>query len=70
METELHLRLAYLAPETSKISLNKISGNGKVVTKSEGTCMVIGSDQHARGIPARPHKAYIEKYQLKSPHDV
>jgi hypothetical protein len=50
----------------------------KVVTKSEGTCVVIGSDQHPRGIPNCPFKvgdtliitykqgtAPVEKYQLK-----
>jgi hypothetical protein len=49
-----------------------------VVTKSEGTCVVIGSDQHPRGIPDCPFKvgdtliitykqgtAPVEKYQLK-----
>jgi hypothetical protein len=51
----------------------------KVVTKSEGTCAVIGSDQHPRGIPDCPYKigdtliitykqgmATVEKYQLKT----
>jgi hypothetical protein len=50
----------------------------KVVTKSEGTCVVIGSDQHPRGIPNCPFRvgdtliitykqgtALVEKYQLK-----
>ncbi|MDQ6667244.1 MAG: hypothetical protein M3Y53_03335 [Thermoproteota archaeon] len=55
-----------------------VTGQAKVVTKSEGTCVVIGSDQHPRGIPNCPYKlgdtliitykqgmASVEKYQLK-----
>jgi len=50
----------------------------KIVTKSEGTCVVVGSDQHPRGIPGCAFKvgdtliitykqgmASVEKYQLK-----
>jgi hypothetical protein len=56
-----------------------VTDQEKVVTKSEGTCAVIGSDQHPRGIPNCPYKvgdtliithkqgmADVEKYQLKS----
>ncbi len=56
-----------------------IMDQAKIVTKSEGTCGVIGSDQNPRGIPACPYKigdtlvitykqgmAYVEKYQLKT----
>lgn len=56
-----------------------VTDQEKVVTKSEGTCVVIGSDQHPRGIPNCPYKvgdtliithkqgmADVEKYQLKS----
>ena len=55
-----------------------VTDQAKVVTKSEGTCVVIGSDQHPRGIPDCPYKigdtliiiykqgmASVEKYQLK-----
>ena len=58
---------------------NDVTDQEKVVTKSEGTCVVIGSDQHPRGIPNCPygvgdtliitHKqgmAEVEKYHLKS----
>ena len=56
-----------------------VTDQAKVVTKSEGTCVVIGSDQHPRGIPDCPYKigdtliiiykegmASVEKYQLKT----
>jgi hypothetical protein len=56
-----------------------VTDQAKVVTKSENTCVVIGSDQHPRGIPACPYKigdnliitykqgtAPVEKYQLKN----
>ena len=56
-----------------------VTDQEKVVTKSGSTCVVIGSDQHPRGIPACPYKigdtliitykqgmASGEKYQLKS----
>ncbi len=56
-----------------------ITDQAKVVTKSEGTCGVIGSDQNPRGIPDCPYKivdtlaitykqgmASFEKYQLKT----
>ncbi len=56
-----------------------VTDQAKVVTKSEGTCVVIGSDQHPRGIPNCQFKigdtliitykqgtAPVEKYQLKS----
>ncbi len=55
-----------------------ITDQAKVVTKSEGICSVIGSDQHPRGIPDCPYKpgdtliitykqgmASVEKYQTK-----
>jgi len=55
-----------------------VTNQQKVVTKSEGTCVVIGPDQHPRGIPNCPFKvgdtliitykqgeASVEKYQLK-----
>jgi hypothetical protein len=55
-----------------------VTDQEKVVTKSEGTCVVIGSDEHPRGIPDCPYKvgdtliithkqgeAPVEKYQLK-----
>lgn len=55
-----------------------VTDQEKVVTKSETTCAVIGSDQHPRGIPDCPYKvgdtliitykqgmASVEKYQLK-----
>ncbi len=55
-----------------------VTGQAKIVTKSEGTCVVIGSDQHPRGIPDCQYKigdtliitykqgmASVEKYQLK-----
>ena len=55
-----------------------VTDQAKVVTKSESTCVVIGSDQHPRGIPACPYKigdtliitykqgtASVERYQLK-----
>lgn len=58
---------------------NGVTDQQKVVTKSEGTCVVIGLDQHPRGIPNCPYKigdtliitykqgmASIEKYRLKS----
>lgn len=58
---------------------NDVTEQAKVVTKSEGTCVVIGSDQHPRGIANCPYKvgdilvitfkqgtAPIEKYH-KSP---
>ena len=57
---------------------SNITDQEKVVTKSEGTCVVIGSDQHPRGISNCPFKvgdtlmitykqgtAPVEKYQLK-----
>ncbi len=31
-----------------------VTDQEKVVTKAAGTCVVIGSDQHPRGIPACP----------------
>lgn len=56
-----------------------VTDQQKVVTKSEGTCVVIGPDQHPRGIPNCPFKvgdtliitykqgeASVEKYQLKT----
>ncbi|MFY9797104.1 MAG: hypothetical protein WAJ93_15585 [Candidatus Nitrosopolaris sp.] len=56
-----------------------VTGQVKVVTKSEGTCVVIGSDQHPWGISDCPFKigdtliitykqgtTPIEKYQLKT----
>ncbi len=56
-----------------------VTDQAKVVTKSEGTCVVIGSDQHPRGIPDCPYKigdtliitykqgmAPVERYQLKT----
>jgi hypothetical protein len=56
-----------------------VTDQAKVVSKSEGTCAVIGSDQHPRGIPNCPYKigdtliitykqgmASVEKYQLKT----
>jgi hypothetical protein len=56
-----------------------VTDQEKVVTKSGSTCVVIGSDQHPRGIPACPYKigdtliitykqgtASVEKYQLKN----
>jgi hypothetical protein len=56
-----------------------VTDQAKVVTKSEGTCVVIGSDQHPRGIPDCQYKigntliitykqgmAAVEKYQLKN----
>jgi hypothetical protein len=55
-----------------------VTDQEKVVTKSEGTCVVIGPDQHPRGISNCPFKvgdtliitykqgtAPVEKYQLK-----
>ena len=55
-----------------------ITDQEKVISKSEGTCVVIGSDQHPRGIPDCQFKvgdtliitykqgtAPVEKYQLK-----
>jgi hypothetical protein len=58
---------------------NDVTDKQKVVTKSEGTCVVIGADQHPRGIPNCPYKigdtltvtykqgmASVEKYQLKN----
>lgn len=55
-----------------------VTDQEKVVTKSEGTCVVIGPDQHPRGIANCPFKvgdtliitykqgeASVEKYQLK-----
>ena len=58
---------------------NDVTDQQKVVTKSEGTCVVIGADQHPRGIPDCPYKigdtliitykqgmASIDKYRLKS----
>jgi hypothetical protein len=55
-----------------------VTDQEKVVTKSETTCVVIGADQHPRGIPDCPYKvgdtliitykqgmASVEKYQLK-----
>jgi hypothetical protein len=55
-----------------------VTDKQKVVTKSEGTCVVKGVDQHPRGIPNCPYKigdtltvtykqgrASVEKYQLK-----
>ena len=33
-----------------------VTDQEKVVTKSESTCVVIGSDQHPVGIPACPDK--------------
>jgi hypothetical protein len=35
---------------------NDVTDQAKVVTKSEGTCVVIGSDQHPRGIANCPYK--------------
>lgn len=56
-----------------------VTDQEKVVTKSGSTCVVIGSDQHPRGIPSCPYKigdtliitykqgtASVEKYQLKN----
>ena len=56
-----------------------VTEQAKIVTKSEGTCVVVGSDQHPRGIPDCVYKvgdtliitykqgmASVEKYQLKS----
>jgi len=56
-----------------------VTDQAKVVTKSDGTCVVIGSDQHPRGIPDCQYKigdnliitykqgtAAVEKYQLKN----
>lgn len=56
-----------------------VTDQAKVVTNSEGTCVVIGSDQHPRGIPDCHYKVGdtliitykqgttgVEKYQLKS----
>jgi hypothetical protein len=56
-----------------------VTDQAKVVIKSGGTCIVIGSDQHPRSIPNRPYKVgdilvvtykqgtvSIEKYQLKT----
>jgi len=58
---------------------SEVTDQAKVVTKSEGTCVVIGSDQHPRGIPDCQYKigdtliitykqgmASVDKYQLKS----
>jgi hypothetical protein len=55
-----------------------VTNQEKVISKSEGTCVVIGSDQHPRGIPDCQFKvgdtliitykqgtAPVEKYQLK-----
>ena len=55
-----------------------VTDQAKIVTKSNGTCVVIGSDQHPRGISNCPYKpgdtliitykqgmASVEKYQLK-----
>lgn len=57
----------------------EVTGQAKVVTKSEGTCVVISSDQHPRGIPDCQYRvgdtliitykqgmAAVDKYQLKS----
>ena len=33
-----------------------VTDQAKVVTKSDGTCVVIGSDQHPRGIPDCQYK--------------
>ena len=57
---------------------SNVTDQAKVVTKSEGTCVVIGSDQHPRGIPNCQYKvgdiliitykqgtADIETYKLK-----
>jgi hypothetical protein len=59
-------------------TIDDVTDQEKVVTKSEGTCVVIGPDQHPRGIPNCPFKvgdtliitykqgtAPVEKYQLK-----
>ncbi|MFZ0897071.1 MAG: hypothetical protein WAZ77_21425 [Candidatus Nitrosopolaris sp.] len=56
-----------------------ITDQVKVVIKSEGTCVVIGSDQHPRAIPDCQYQigdtliitykqgmAAVEKYQLKN----
>jgi hypothetical protein len=56
-----------------------VTDQAKVVTKSEGTCVVIGSDQHPRAIPDCQYKigdtliitykqgmAAVEKYRLKN----
>jgi hypothetical protein len=58
---------------------SEVTDQAKVVTKSQGICVVIGSDQHPRGIPDCPYKvgdtliinykqgmAPVDKYQLKS----
>jgi len=58
---------------------NEVRDQVKVVTKSEGTCAVIGSDEHPRAIPDCQYKigdtliisykqgmASVDKYQLKS----
>jgi len=58
---------------------SEVTDQAKVVTKSQGTCVVIGSDQHPRGIPDCQYKigdtliitykqgmAPVDKYQLKS----
>jgi hypothetical protein len=56
-----------------------VTDQAKVITKSGSTCVVIGSDQHPRGISSCPYKigdtliitykqgtASVEKYQLKN----
>jgi hypothetical protein len=55
-----------------------VTDQSKIVIKSAGTCVVVGSDQHPRGISNCPYKigdtlvitykqgmASIEKYRLK-----
>lgn len=55
-----------------------ITEQSKIIIKSAGTCVVVGSDQHSRGISNCPYKAgdtlvitykqgtaSIEKYRLK-----
>lgn len=58
---------------------SEVTDQAKVVTKSQGTCVVIGSDQHPRGIPDCQYKigdtliitykqgmAPVDRFQLKS----
>jgi len=58
---------------------SEVTDKARVVTKSEGTCVVIGSDQHPRGISDCQYKigdiliitykqgmASVDKYQLKN----
>jgi len=58
---------------------SEVTDKARVVTKSEGICVVIGSDQHPRGISDCQYKigdiliitykqgmASVDKYQLKN----